>query len=274
MGWGFLDDAVEGGIDLRHLGEQLFEDLPAVGREPIKAFLAIVLFAPLAREKTLRLEPAEKRVERAFIDLESEIAQVFAEGVAVMLAPQLGENGDDEQAAAELEADVFEEIGIHFGFTVCQTLCDTQCVQNSSGRQHFFSFQSRAALLTFSFEKAGGFDEQYFAGEEMYLPLALRKRGRFVVLKESVTTSARKVRMRATATSGTPRLILLLGVAMTVAFVLIRALNVYGDPQRWSPQIARRCLHAAVVFKSGKIPALADLSADDVGSGADCARAV
>ncbi|MDQ3315282.1 MAG: hypothetical protein M3505_11760 [Verrucomicrobiota bacterium] len=78
-------------------------------------------------------------------------------------------------------------------------------------------------MLTFSFEKAGGFDKQYFAGEEMYLTLALRKRGRFVVLNESVKTSARKVRMRATATSG---------VAMTVAFVLIRALNVHGDPQR------------------------------------------
>lgn len=46
-----------------------------------------------------------------------------------------------------------------------------------------------------SFEKIGGFDEQYFAAEEMYLSLALRKLGRFVILKESVTTSARKVRM-------------------------------------------------------------------------------
>lgn len=45
------------------------------------------------------------------------------------------------------------------------------------------------------FEAIGGFDEQYFAGEEMYLTLALRKRGRFVILKEPVTTSARKVRM-------------------------------------------------------------------------------
>ncbi|CAN5547844.1 glycosyltransferase [soil metagenome] len=46
-----------------------------------------------------------------------------------------------------------------------------------------------------SFEAAGGFDEQYFAGEEVYLTLALRKLGRFVILKEPVTTSARKVRM-------------------------------------------------------------------------------
>ena len=45
------------------------------------------------------------------------------------------------------------------------------------------------------FETVGGFDEQYFAGEEMYLTLSLRKLGRFVILKEPVTTSARKVRM-------------------------------------------------------------------------------
>jgi cellulose synthase/poly-beta-1,6-N-acetylglucosamine synthase-like glycosyltransferase len=45
------------------------------------------------------------------------------------------------------------------------------------------------------FEAIRGFDEQYFAGEEMYLTLALRKLGRFVILKEPVTTSARKVRL-------------------------------------------------------------------------------
>jgi len=46
-----------------------------------------------------------------------------------------------------------------------------------------------------AFEAVGGFDEQYFAGEEVYLTLALRKLGRFVILRESITTSARKIRM-------------------------------------------------------------------------------
>ena len=45
------------------------------------------------------------------------------------------------------------------------------------------------------FEAVGGFDEQYFAGEEVYLTLALRKRGRFIILPEPITTSARKIRM-------------------------------------------------------------------------------
>ncbi len=45
------------------------------------------------------------------------------------------------------------------------------------------------------FEKAGGFDEQYFAGEEVYLTLALKKLGRFKILAEPIVTSARKIRM-------------------------------------------------------------------------------
>jgi cellulose synthase/poly-beta-1,6-N-acetylglucosamine synthase-like glycosyltransferase len=45
------------------------------------------------------------------------------------------------------------------------------------------------------FEAAGGFDEQYFAGEEMYLTIALKKLGRFQLLSQPITTSARKERM-------------------------------------------------------------------------------
>jgi glycosyltransferase involved in cell wall biosynthesis len=46
-----------------------------------------------------------------------------------------------------------------------------------------------------NFEATGGFNEQYFAGEEVYFSLALRKLGRFKVLKEPVLTSGRKLRM-------------------------------------------------------------------------------
>ncbi len=46
-----------------------------------------------------------------------------------------------------------------------------------------------------TFEAAGGFDEQYFAGEEAYLSMALKKHGPFKILREPIVTSARKVRM-------------------------------------------------------------------------------
>ena len=45
------------------------------------------------------------------------------------------------------------------------------------------------------FEAIGGFDEQYFAGEEVFFSLALKKRGHFIILREPFITSARKLRM-------------------------------------------------------------------------------
>lgn len=45
-----------------------------------------------------------------------------------------------------------------------------------------------------AFEAVGGFDERLFAAEEAVMSRALRRQGRFVVLRESVTTSGRKLR--------------------------------------------------------------------------------
>jgi len=46
-----------------------------------------------------------------------------------------------------------------------------------------------------NFDLVGGFDEQYFAGEEVYFSLGLKKLGGFKVLREPVVTSGRKLRM-------------------------------------------------------------------------------
>ncbi len=46
-----------------------------------------------------------------------------------------------------------------------------------------------------NFKETGGFDEQYFVGEEVYFSLAMRKLGRFKVLREPIVTSGRKLRM-------------------------------------------------------------------------------
>jgi glycosyltransferase involved in cell wall biosynthesis len=45
------------------------------------------------------------------------------------------------------------------------------------------------------FEAIGGFDEQFFAGEEVFFTLALKKRGRFKLLRRPIVTSGRKLRM-------------------------------------------------------------------------------
>lgn len=45
-----------------------------------------------------------------------------------------------------------------------------------------------------AFRATGGFDDTLFAAEEAAMSRALRRQGRFVVLRESVTTSGRKMR--------------------------------------------------------------------------------
>ena len=54
-----------------------------------------------------------------------------------------------------------------------------------------FLFCRREAL-----EAAGWWDERHFAGEEIMLSLALRRQGRFVILRERVVTSPRKFTSR------------------------------------------------------------------------------
>jgi GT2 family glycosyltransferase len=46
-----------------------------------------------------------------------------------------------------------------------------------------------------NFEATGGFDEQFFAGEEVFFTKALKKLGRFTLLREPIVTSGRKLRM-------------------------------------------------------------------------------
>jgi glycosyltransferase involved in cell wall biosynthesis len=48
-----------------------------------------------------------------------------------------------------------------------------------------------------AFEAAGGWDERYFAGEELYLSRALKRQGRFVIVRHPVISSGRKARLLA-----------------------------------------------------------------------------
>jgi glycosyltransferase involved in cell wall biosynthesis len=52
-----------------------------------------------------------------------------------------------------------------------------------------FVFCTRAA-----FDASGGFPEHIYAGEELFFSRALSRQGTFIILRESVITSARKVR--------------------------------------------------------------------------------
>jgi glycosyltransferase involved in cell wall biosynthesis len=52
-----------------------------------------------------------------------------------------------------------------------------------------FLFCTRGA-----FQTAGGFNENYYAAEELWFVAALKRQGRFVILPETVVTSGRKLR--------------------------------------------------------------------------------
>ena len=56
-----------------------------------------------------------------------------------------------------------------------------------------FLFCTRSA-----FTAVGGFDERYFGAEEIVMSRALKRQGKFVILKQTVTTSARKLRTYST----------------------------------------------------------------------------
>jgi glycosyltransferase involved in cell wall biosynthesis len=45
------------------------------------------------------------------------------------------------------------------------------------------------------FDSVGGFDETYYASEEVHLSRALQRRGRFVIVRPAVVTSGRKLRL-------------------------------------------------------------------------------
>ena len=63
----------------------------------------------------------------------------------------------------------------------------------------YFALNLGAGAFLFTtrknFEIVGGFDERLFIGEEIYFSLALRKLGRFKILREPIVTSGRKLRI-------------------------------------------------------------------------------
>jgi glycosyltransferase involved in cell wall biosynthesis len=63
----------------------------------------------------------------------------------------------------------------------------------------YFALNLGAGAFLFTtrknFDAVGGFDEKLFIGEEIYFSIALRKLGRFRILREPVVTSGRKLRM-------------------------------------------------------------------------------
>jgi len=87
-----------------------------------------------------------------------------------------------------------------------------------------FFFCRRKAL-----EAVGGWDETVFAGEEIFLAIAIKRTGRFVVIREPVLTSGRKLRSH----SGWELLGVLLRVVVSRGSIRRReSLDVWYGPRR------------------------------------------
>jgi len=126
------EDCVERRVDLPPLVEQLREHFGAVFREAVEALGALFLLAPLALEETLRLESAQQRVERPFVDLEALFRKGFAQRIAVLLGAQRGEDGEHQRPASQLEPQVFKDRRVHGAAdTMWNMVSDIQCMTHS-----------------------------------------------------------------------------------------------------------------------------------------------
>lgn len=114
-----------------------------------------------------------------FVDADTRINQAHVDGA--MAALQGGFSGGSARVAVEGFVPLWGRIFV-------RTFCAL-----------YFGLKFGAGAFLFtkkrSFEVIGGFDEQYFVGEEVYFSLALRRLGPFKVLREPVLTSGRKLRM-------------------------------------------------------------------------------
>src|SRR5438094_8484603 len=108
-----------------------------------------------------------------FVDADTRINQThIAKGIAALNAGSAG-------GSARVVLDGFMPLWGRIFVRVCCTL--------------YFGLNLGAGAFLFTtrrnFDAVGGFDEQYFVGEEVYFSLALRKLGRFKVLREPIVTS-------------------------------------------------------------------------------------
>lgn len=115
-----------------------------------------------------------------FVDADTLISSAHVAGARAALAA--GCAGGGARVASDGSVPLWGRVFIHvfsaFYFTVANL---------GAGA---FLFTTRE-----NFEAAGGFDQQLFAGEEIYFSQALKKLGRFTLLEEPVVTSGRKLRM-------------------------------------------------------------------------------
>ncbi|MBA2271569.1 MAG: glycosyltransferase [Chthoniobacterales bacterium] len=114
-----------------------------------------------------------------FIDADTRIAPVHITGALAALAN--GCSGGGARIA-------FHDAVPGWGRLFARVFCAFYFAANLGAGAFLFTTRR-------NFEAVGGFDEQYFAGEEVFFTQELKKIGRFELLAKPMLTSGRKLRM-------------------------------------------------------------------------------
>ena len=132
-----LENVFQRCVNALPLDQQLFENQPALWRETVETFVALVFFAPLAYQQTLSFQAAKQRVERAFVDGHAVIGQGFPQRVAIVLGAQRRQDREGKASAAKLLAEVFEAVIVVRAGTYARRhiVYDVHCMSHSMGCQ-------------------------------------------------------------------------------------------------------------------------------------------
>jgi glycosyltransferase involved in cell wall biosynthesis len=114
-----------------------------------------------------------------FVDADTRIMPAHVTGALAAL--KAGYSGGGARVKAEGPIPLWGRVFIRFFCTIYFAL------NLGAGA---FLFTTRQNFLAF-----GGFDQQFFAGEELYFTMALKTLGRFKLLREPIVTSGRKLRL-------------------------------------------------------------------------------
>jgi len=90
-----------------------------------------------------------------------------------------------------------------------------------------------------AFDAAGGFDEALYAAEELSMSRALRRHGRFVLLRDRVITSGRKIRAYSTSELLVMTFQIIIGGKRGLRDPNRRAMRVWYGPRREDPPESR-----------------------------------
>jgi glycosyltransferase involved in cell wall biosynthesis len=141
------------------------------------------IVVPVRRRQIAAVRNAGARIARGdvffFVDADTQISAVHVSGALRALAD--GYVGGGARVTTDGSVPLWAKI---FVWVFCAMYF---AVNLGAGA---FLFTTRE-----NFQTIGGFDEQLFAGEEVYFTMALKKLGRFKLLRQPVVTSGRKLRM-------------------------------------------------------------------------------